>query len=123
MSEKIENDPGQDEREASEVEIPSIVATFDGLYLIPIAPLTAGEHLMTVAQHLRIEKQLRAALANRPALTGQQASVAQQALGLILEQCRYWQGRDEARRGNFATLYAAAKELIDNAAPIAPPAT
>lgn len=67
----VEPAPAQDEREAFEVEIPSIVATFDGLYLIPVATLTSGEHLMTVAQHLRIEKQLRAAFA-RPAQTEQQ---------------------------------------------------
>jgi hypothetical protein len=53
---------GVDERAAFEVEIPAIAATFDGLYLTPVIPLKAGEHLMTVAQHLRIEKQIRAAL-------------------------------------------------------------
>ena len=52
--------PVADEREAFEVEIPDIAATFDGLYLTPMMPLKSGEHLMTVAQHLRIEKQLRA---------------------------------------------------------------
>lgn len=45
-----------------EVEIPDIVATFDGLYLVPIKPLQAGEHLMTVAQCIRIQEHLRAAL-------------------------------------------------------------
>ena len=55
----------------------------------------------------------------RPAQTEQQPSAAQQILDLIMEECRYWHGRDEARRGNFASLYAAAKELADNAAPIA----
>lgn len=45
-----------------EVEIPDIVATFDGLYLVPIKPLQAGEHLMAVAQCIRIQEQLRAAL-------------------------------------------------------------
>lgn len=40
--------------QAGEVEIPDIVATFDGLYLIPIKMMKAGEHLMTVAQHRRI---------------------------------------------------------------------
>lgn len=51
-----------DERAAFEVEIPSIAATFDGLYLTPVMPLKAGDHLMTIAQHLLIEKQFRAAL-------------------------------------------------------------
>ena len=37
--------------QAGDVEIPDIVATFDGLYLIPIKMMKAGEHLMTVAQH------------------------------------------------------------------------
>ena len=55
----------------------------------------------------------------RPAQTEQQPSAAQQILDLIMEECRYWHGRDEARRGNFASLYAAAKELADNTAPIA----
>jgi hypothetical protein len=61
----------------------------------------------------------RSALDTRPAQTEQQPSAAQQILDLIMEECRYWHGRDEARRGNFANLYAAAKELADNAAPIA----
>lgn len=46
-------------------------------------------------------------------------SVEQQILDLILDQCRYWHGRDEARRGGFAILYAEAKEVAANAAPIA----
>ena len=37
-----------------EVEIPDIAATFDGMYLVPIANLKRGDHLMTVAQHNRI---------------------------------------------------------------------
>lgn len=49
----------------------------------------------------------------------EQPSTTQQVLDLILEQCRYWQGRDEARRGGFACLYAQAKEIVDNAAPVA----
>ncbi|RMH97309.1 hypothetical protein EA795_19210 [Stutzerimonas nitrititolerans] len=59
------------------------------------------------------------ARATRPAQTEQQPSTTQQVLDLILEECRYWQGRDEARRGGFACLYAKAKEIADNAAPIA----
>jgi hypothetical protein len=54
-----------------------------------------------------------------PAPAQEQPSTTQQVLDLILEQCRYWQGRDEARRGGFACLYAQAKEIVDNAAPIA----
>lgn len=62
---------------------------------------------------------LRAELAALKAQTEQQPSTTRQVLDLILEECRYWQGRDEARRGSFACLYAKAKEIADNAAPIA----
>jgi dTDP-4-dehydrorhamnose reductase len=58
------------------------------------------------------------AFAARPAQTEQQPSATQQVLDLILEQCRYWQGRDEARRGGFACLYAQAKEIADRASSI-----
>ncbi len=51
----------------------------------------------------------------RSAQTEQQPSAAHQILDLILDQCRYWHGRDEARRGGFACLYAAAKEVVDHA--------
>jgi len=57
----------KDERAPFEVEIPDIAATYDGRYLTPMKPLKAGEHLMTLAQHLRIEKQLRAALTEQTA--------------------------------------------------------
>lgn len=39
-----------------------------------------------------------------------------QVLELIGEECKYWQGRDEARRGGFAILYAKVNE-IEVAAP------
>ncbi len=61
----------QDERKTFEVEIPDISAIYDGRSFIPYRSLEAGECLMTVAQHLRIEKQLRAAL-TRPVQTEQQ---------------------------------------------------
>jgi|GEM_PF-2687343 len=48
-----------------------------------------------------------------PAQTEQQSSATQQILDLILDECRYWHGRDEARRGGFAILYGAAKEVAD----------
>jgi len=67
----VEPAAAQDEREAFEVEIPDISAIYDGRSFIPYRSLEAGERLMTVAQHLRIEKQLRAAL-TRPAQTEQQ---------------------------------------------------
>jgi hypothetical protein len=57
--------------------------------------------------------------ANRLAQTEPQPAPTQQILDLILEQCRYWHGRDEARRGGFACLYAAAKEIADKATPVA----
>ena len=63
--------PAQDERKTFEVEIPDISAIYDGRSFIPYRSLEAGERLMTVAQHLRIEKRLRAAL-TRPAQTEQQ---------------------------------------------------
>ena len=34
-----------------------------------------------------------------------------QVLELIVDECRYWQGKDEARRGGFAILYAKVNEL------------
>lgn len=48
----------------------------------------------------------------------------QKILDLIMDECRHWHGRDEARRGGFAILYAAAKEIADQAqaAPEAEPA-
>jgi len=55
--------------------------------------------------------------AARPAQTEQQQALAQQILDLITDECRYWQGRDEARRGGFASLYAKAKEVVDKATP------
>jgi hypothetical protein len=67
----VEPAPAQDERKTFEVEIPDISAIYDGRSFIPYRSLEAGERLMTVAQHLRIEKQLRAAL-TRPAQTEQQ---------------------------------------------------
>jgi len=48
-------------------------------------------------------------------MTATREHLAEQLLDLILEQCRYWQGRDEARRGNFASLYAEARELVNKA--------
>lgn len=57
--------------------------------------------------------------ANRLAQAEPQPAPIQQILDLILEQCRYWHGRDEARRGGFACLYAAAKEIADKATPVA----
>lgn len=39
---------------AVEVKIPDIAATFDGLYLVPMQPLKRGDHLISLAQHLRI---------------------------------------------------------------------
>jgi len=67
----VEPVPVQDERKTFEVEIPDISAIYDGRSFIPYRSLEAGERLMTVAQHLRIEKQLRAAL-TRPAQAEQQ---------------------------------------------------
>ena len=52
----------------------------------------------------------------------EQRPATQQVLDLILDECRYWHGRDEARRGGFACLYAKAKEIADNAAATAQPA-
>lgn len=49
------------------VEIPEIVATFDGLYLIPVKPLNAGDHLMAISQHQRICKDMLRLLAERDA--------------------------------------------------------
>lgn len=67
----VEPAAAQDERKTFEVEIPDISAIYDGRSFIPYRSLEAGERLMTVAQHLRIEKQLRAEL-TRPAQTEQQ---------------------------------------------------
>ena len=49
------------------VEIPEIVATFDGLYLIPTKPLNAGDHLMTISQHRRMLADAQRLLAERDA--------------------------------------------------------
>lgn len=38
--------------------------------------------------------------------------VVTQILSLISDECRYWQGRDEALRGGYAILHAKAKELV-----------
>lgn len=48
----------------------------------------------------------------------------QKILDMILSECKYWHGRNEAVRGNFAILYAKAKEVADKAqsAPAAPDA-
>jgi hypothetical protein len=48
-------------------------------------------------------------------MTPNRTHLAEQVLELILDECRYWQHKDEARRGNFAILYAAARELVDKA--------
>jgi dihydrofolate reductase (trimethoprim resistance protein) len=48
-------------------------------------------------------------------MTANHKHMAEQVLELILAECRYWHSRDEARRGNFAILYAAARELVDQA--------
>jgi len=68
----VEQAAAQGERKTFEVEIPDISAIYDGRSFIPYRSLEAGERLMTVAQHLRIEKQLRAAL-TRPAQTAPQS--------------------------------------------------
>lgn len=47
------------------------------------------------------------------AQAAQEPVAAQKILDLILDECRYWHGRDEARRGGFAILYASAKEVVD----------
>ncbi len=67
----VEQAAAQDERKTFEVEIPDISAIYDGRSFIPYRSLEAGERLMTVAQHLRIEKQLRTAV-TRLAQTEQQ---------------------------------------------------
>ncbi|WAD26634.1 hypothetical protein OS670_19900 [Pseudomonadaceae bacterium T75] len=92
-----------------------------------VEPAPAQDERETIIVNLQREcarlgaltNELEQRLATRPAQTEQQPSAAQQILDLIMEECRYWHGRDEARRGNFASLYAAAKELAGNAAPIA----
>lgn len=48
-------------------------------------------------------------------MTPNRTHLAEQVLELILDECRYWQHKDEARQGNFAILYAAARELVDKA--------
>lgn len=48
--------------------------------------------------------------------------VAEQILNLIEDECRYWHGRDEARRGGYAILYAKARELVCKAVEANPPA-
>ena len=53
-------------------------------------------------------------------LAGQSTAI-QHVLDLILDECRYWQGRDEARRGGYAILYAKAKKVADKAATQAEP--
>lgn len=71
LNAKSDPAPAQDDQDAFEVEIPDIVAIYDGRHLLPYRSLEAGERLMTVAQHLRIEKQLRTAV-TRLAQTEQQ---------------------------------------------------
>lgn len=64
----------------------------------------------------------KAMLAAAPAAPVVQSGPAvQKILDLILGECKYWNHRDEARRGGFAALYAKAKEVAD-AAPPAPDA-
>jgi hypothetical protein len=82
QSELAEPAPAHDERKTFEVEIPDISAIYDGRSFIPYRSLEAGERLMTVAQHLRIEKQLRAAL-TRPAQTEQQPPYPHEAMDVI----------------------------------------
>lgn len=41
--------------------------------------------------------------------------LADDILDLIMAECRYWHGRDEARRGGFASLYASAHAMIQQA--------
>lgn len=45
-------------------------------------------------------------------MSEERKSTTDLVLELILAECRYWHGRDEARRGNFASLYASARELV-----------
>lgn len=81
----------QDERKTFEVEIPDISAIYDGRSFIPYRSLEAGERLMTVAQHLRIEKQLRAALTH-PAQTEQQPVSWQ-----FYQDGKWWNGDDRIK--------------------------
>lgn len=77
LNAKSDPAPAQDDQDAFEVEIPDIVAIYDGRHLLPYRSLEAGERLMTVAQHLRIEKQLRTAV-TRLAQTEQQPVTGEQ---------------------------------------------
>ncbi len=54
-------------------------------------------------------------MASAHPLQAERESAIQQILDLILDECRYWHGRDEARRGGFAILYDAAREVADKA--------
>lgn len=91
----VEPAPAQDERKTFEVEIPDISAIYDGRSFIPYRSLEAGERLMTVAQHLRIEKQLRAAL-TRPAQTEQQPKEEIPKPDGWVAAGRFFTDRDEA---------------------------
>ena len=91
----VEQAAAQDERKTFEVEIPDISAIYDGRSFIPYRSLEAGERLMTVAQHLRIEKQLRAALA-RPAQAEQQPKEEIPKPDGWVAAGRFFTDRDEA---------------------------
>ena len=95
QSELAEPAPAHDERKTFEVEIPDISAIYDGRSFIPYRSLEAGERLMTVAQHLRIEKQLRAAL-TRPAQTEQQPKEEIPKPDGWVAAGRFFTDRDEA---------------------------
>lgn len=68
-------------------------------------------HLLQLADE--IETMARSPLYTSPQPVEQQPDedVASQIIKLIDDECRYWHGRDEARRGGYAILYAKAKEL------------
>ncbi|WP_434456547.1 hypothetical protein JQR85_13740 [Stutzerimonas urumqiensis] len=109
----VEPAPAQDER-VSTSDVREALKFYEKATGRFVVPKGVSEH-----QDQFVQGWLAKAEHPRPAQTEQQPSASQQILDLILEECRYWQGRDEARRGGFACLYAQAKEIVDNAAPIA----
>ncbi len=102
-----EHNPSEDQNERHwyHGEAETLLAKISGKHRdYALVPEESLQKMVSERDQLRAEvKALRA----QPAV--------QKILDLILDQCRYWHGRDEARRGGFAILYSAAKEVADAA--------
>lgn len=108
------------------VEIPEIVATFDGLYLIPTKPMNAGEHLMAITQHLRMWKGVKTLTAKLEAVEAEMREIkeslayrgsllfrAEAERDAILQQARSWASEAKTQQSTVKDVGALLGQIPD----------